>query len=122
MIKSVYYIECTCIRDVKFYNTEFHIGDVIYYCNNASSNEMYIYNNNVLHNTDYENITEMTENVNRYKALCNQSHLPFTRQKKNARKYKKLSQAEWIKSCIEYKNDFKCEIKEIKITYTTEEV
>lgn len=122
MEKKLYYIECTCIKDVRFPNTEFHVGDVLYYCNNASSNEMYIYNNNALHNTDYEHMIEMSENINRYKALCNQSHLSFTRQKKNARKYKKLKQAEWIKSCIEGREDFKCEIKEIKITYIEEEI
>ena len=121
MIKSLYYIECICIKDIKFHNVEFHIGDVIYYTNNASSNEMYLYNNIALHNTDYNHMIEMTENTNRYKALCVKSHLPFTRQKKNARKYKKLKQAEWIKLLIASKNDFKCEIKEIKITYTKEE-
>jgi len=41
MIKSLYYIECICIKDIKFHNVEFHIGDVLYYTNNASSNEMY---------------------------------------------------------------------------------
>lgn len=122
MEKKLYYIECKCIKDVKFHNTEFHVGDVLYYCNNASSNEMYLYNNIALHNTDYEHIIEMSENTNRYKALCKQSHLPFTRQKKNARKYQKLKQAEWIKTVIENRNDFECEIKEIKITYTEEEI
>lgn len=117
MTKSIYYIECTCIRDVKFPNTEFHIGDIIYYCNNASSNEMYIFNNSLNTNSDIE-----FENVKQYRALCNKSHLPFTRQKKNARKYKKLKQAEWIKLIIDNKNDFKCDIKEIKITYTEEEI
>lgn len=121
MEKKLYYIECNCIRDVKFYNTEFHIGDVLYYNGNASSNEMWLYNSKAAHNTDYEHIYEMSENVNRYKGLA-KSYLPFTRQKKNARKYKKLKQAEWIKSSIERRNDFKCEIKEIKIIYTEEEI
>lgn len=31
--------------------------------------------------------------------------------------YKKLSQAEWIKSIIERREDFKCDIKEIKVIY-----
>lgn len=122
MEQKIYYIECTCIRDVKFPNTEFHIGDVLYYNGNASSNEMYIYNNIALHNVDCEHIYEMSENVKRYKALCNQSHLPFTRQKKNARKYKKLKQVNNIKTCIESRGDLKCEIKEIKIIYTEEEI
>lgn len=116
----IYYIECTCIREVKFPNTEFHVGDVLYYNGNASSNEMYLYNNIALHNTDYDHMIEMTENVNRYKALCNKSHLPFTRQKKNARKYKKLKQVNNIKTYIESRGDLKCEIKEIKVIYTEE--
>ncbi len=120
MNKNLYYIECICIKDVKFHNTEFHIGDILYYNNHASSNEMYLYNNIALHNTDYEHMIEMTKNTNRYKALCNQSHLPFTRKKKNSRKYKKLKQAEWIKTKIETLGDFKCEIKEIKIIYIEE--
>ena len=119
MEKKLYYIECTCVRDVIFPNTEFHIGDVLYYNGNASSNEMYMYNNKALHNTDYEHMIEMSENKRRYLGLAN-SYLPFTRQKKNARKYKKLKHVEHIKSCIENKNDFKCEIKEIKIIYTEE--
>ena len=116
----IYYIECTCIREVKFPNTKFHVGDVLYYNGNASSNEMYLYNNIALHNTDYDHMIEMTENTNRYKALCNKSHLPFTRQKKNARKYKKLKQVNNIKTCIESRGDLKCEIKEIKVIYTEE--
>ena len=120
MTKSIYYIECTCIKELKFPNTEFHIGDVLYYNSNASSNEMWMYNSNALHNTDYYAFIEMDENIRRYRGLA-KSYLPFTRQKKNARKYKKLKQAEWIKSLIDSKGDFKCEIKEIKITYTEEE-
>ena len=120
MTKSIYYIECTCIKELKFPNTEFHIGDVLYYNGNASSDEMWMYNRKALNNIDYMYEIEMNENIKRYKGLAT-SYLPFTRQKKNARKYKKLKQAEWIKSLIDSKGDFKCEIKEIKITYTEEE-
>ena len=119
MEKKLYYIECTCIRDVKFPNTEFHVGDVLYYNGNASSNEMWMYNRKALDNVDYYAFIEIDENIKRYKGLA-KSYLPFTRQKKNARKYKKLKQAEWIKIVIENKNDFACEIKEIKITYIEE--
>lgn len=122
MEKKLYYIECTCIRDVKFPNTEFHVGDILYYNGKASSDEMYMYNSKALHNTDYDSFIEMDENIRRYKGLLKQSHLPFTRQKKNARKYKKLKQTEWIKTTIENRGDFKCEIKEIKVTYTEEEL
>lgn len=116
MEKKLYYIECTCVRDVKFPNTEFHVDDVLYYNGNASSNEMWIYNNQAFLNADNLYLIEANENIKRYKWLAG-SYLPFTRQKKNARKYKKLKQAEHIKSCIENRNDFKCEIKEIKLVY-----
>jgi G:T/U-mismatch repair DNA glycosylase len=115
-----YYIVCTCIRDVKFPNTEFHIGDVLYYNNNAASNEMWIFNNKAFSNKDNLYLIEADENVQRYKGLCNKSHIPLTRKKKNARLYKKLSQAEWIKTIIENRNDFKCEIKNIEVTYEYE--
>lgn len=121
MNKNLYYIECTCIRDVKFPNTEFHIGDVLYYNNNASSNEMWIFNNKAFSEKENLYIIEADKNVQRYQGLCNKSYIPLTRKKKNARLYKKLSQAEWIKSIIEERNDFKCEIKNIEITYEFEE-
>ena len=117
MNKKLYYIECTCIRDVKFPNTEFHIGDVLYYNNNASSKEMWIFNNKAFPEKDNLYIIEADENVQRYVGLRNKCYIPFTRKKKNARKFKKLSRTEWIKSIIESLEDFKCDIKEIKVTY-----
>lgn len=121
MNKNLYYIECTCIRDVKFPNTEFHIGDVLYYNNNASSKEMWIfYNKNynkAFSEKDNLYLIEADDNVQRYAGLCNKGYIPLTRKKENARMYKKLSQAEWIKSIIERREDFKCDIKEIKVTY-----
>jgi hypothetical protein len=125
MNKNLYYIECTCIRDVKFPNTKFHIGDVLYYNGNASSNEMWIFYNKNYNKAFPEKddlyINEAYENVQRYAGLCNKSYIPLTIKKKNARLYKKLSQAEWIKSIIENRNDFKCDIKEIKVTYSDED-
>ena len=124
MNKNLYYLECTCIRDVKFPNTEFHIGDVLYYNGNASSNEMWIvynkYYNKAFPEKDNLYIIEADENIQRYAGLCNKGYIPLTRKKKNARMYKKLSQAEWIKSIIERREDFKCNIKEIKVTYDIE--
>ena len=124
MNKNLYYIQCTCIRDVKFPNTEFHIGDVLYYNNNASSKEMWIFYNKNYNKAFSEKddlyINEAYENVKRYAGL-HKGYIPLTRKKKNARLYKKLSQAEWIKSIIERREDFKCDIKEIKVTYDIEE-
>lgn len=124
MDKNLYYIQCTCIRNVKFPNTEFHIGDVLYYNNNASSKEMWIfYNKNynkAFPEKDNLYLIEADENVQRYVGLYNKCHIPFTRKKKNARIFKKLSRTEWIKSIIESLKDFKCDIKEIKVTYDIE--
>ena len=124
MNKNLYYIQCTCIRDVKFPNIEFHIGEVLYYNNNASSKEMWIFYNKNYNKTVSENDElyriEAYENVKRYAGL-HKGYIPLTRKKKNARIYKKLSQAEWIKSIIERREDFKCDIKEIKVTYDIEE-
>lgn len=119
-----YYIVCTCIRDVKFPNTEFHVGDTLYYNGNASSKEMWIFFNKNYNKavSEKDNLyrIEADENVRRYAGLC-KAYIPLTRTKKNARLYKKLSQAEWIKSIIEKRNDFKCEIKNIEVTYEFEE-
>ena len=84
MNKNLYYIECTCIRDVKFPNTEFHIGDVLYYNNNASSKEMWISHSRACLEKDNLYIIEADENVQRYAGLYNKSHIPLTRKKKNA--------------------------------------
>ncbi len=106
---SLYYIECICIKDVKFPNVEFHINDVLYYNPNASAKEMWKY--------DGITSTETDENFRKY---CYGSYLPFTRLKKNARKYKKLSSLEAVKKHIDSKGDFSCKIKEIKVTYVEE--
>lgn len=121
MNKNLYYIECTCIRDVKFPNIEFHVGDILYYNGNASSKEMWIFfnknYNKAVSEKDNLYLIEADDNVQRYAGLCNKGYIPLTRKKKNARMYKKLSQAEWIKSIIERREDFKCDIKEIKVIY-----
>ena len=106
---SLYYLEFTCIKDVKFPNVEFHVNDVLYYNPKASAKEMWKYNGITS--------TETDENFRKY---CYGSYLPFTRLKKNARKYKKLSSLEAIKKYIDAKGDFKCNIKEIKVTYSEE--
>ena len=81
---------------------------------------MWIFNNKAFSEKEDLYIIEADENVHRYAGLCNKSHIPLTRKKKNSRLYKKLSQAEWIKSLIERREDFKCDIKEIKVTYDIE--
>ena len=43
MNKSLYFIECICIRDCKFPNVEYHKGEVVYFNPKAASNETYIY-------------------------------------------------------------------------------
>ena len=113
MTKSFYYIECTCIRDCKFPNVEYHIGDIVYFNPKAASNETYIYYDyiNKCHTDWYE------KNHIKYGGLISNGHLPFTRQKKFAKKWQIKSYAEYWARWVEEIGDFKCNIKEIKITY-----
>ena len=130
MIEKYYYIECTCIRKTRFPYTVINVGDVLWYNGNASSAEMYIIsvllkdrwrNEGVPEEEIDRRVNELDDNVGRYRyrgLLTSNSCLPFTRRKTSAKKYKRLKQAEYIKSSIESTDDFKCDIKEIKVTYT----
>lgn len=130
MTQEYYYIECTCIRKVRFPYTEVNVGDVLWYNGNASSSEMYIYhvlltdrwrNEGVPEEEIARRVKELDDNVGRYRyrgLLTSGSCLPFTRRKTSAKKYKSLKQARYIKPKIEAAGDFKCEIKEIVVTYT----
>lgn len=130
MIEKYYYIECTCIRRTRFPYIMINVGDVLWYNGNASSNEMYTLsvllterwrNEGVPEDEIKKLVKEMDDNIDRYRyrgLLTSVRCLPFTRKKTNARKYKSLKQAEYIRSKIESTNDFKCEIKEIEVTYT----
>lgn len=117
MNKSLYFIECTCIRDCKFPNVEYHKGEVVYFNPKAASNETYIY---CWGDEDKNKLSEKTKN--NYGPLISAGHLPFTRQKKFAKKWQIKRYAEnnayWVEKC----GDFKCTIKEIKLTYTEEEI
>lgn len=118
MNKSLYYIECTCIKNCKFPNVEYHIGDIIYFNPKAASNETYVYYDyiNKCHTDWYK------ENHIKYGGLISNGHLPYTRQKKFAKKWQIKSYAEYWTRWIEEIGDFKCNIKEIKITYEETEV
>lgn len=112
MEKSLYYIECTCVKECKYPNVEFHVGDVVYFNKKAASNEMYLYFNNVEH----RHLTD--EEKNRIPKIYKwSSHLPFTRQKKNAKKWQIKRYAEWEANVINYIGEFNAIVKEIKITY-----
>lgn len=116
--KSLYYIECTCINDCKYPNVEFHKGDVVYYNKKAAANEMYLGFNYVekRHNTD-EEIEHLKSTFGRYV-----SYLPFTRQKKFAKKWEIRRYPEWEADIINKMGEFNCIVKEIKVTYEEEEV
>lgn len=117
MTKSLYYIECVCIKDVKYPNIEFHIGDIFYYNKNASSNEMCLYFNNIEHRY----LTEEEKN-NIPLAYKRTAYLPFTRQKKNANKWQIKRYADWEAHIINDIGEFNAIVKEIKITYSEEEI
>ena len=117
MTQTLYYIQLTCIKDLYLPNTTIKKGDILYYNNNASSNEMYIYNQNALHSKDEPNYFDKHNNLNKYKGLLTKSHLPFTKIKKNAKKYKSLRKLLYLKELINNFGDFNAEIKTIDIIY-----
>lgn len=117
MQKTLYYLELITIKDLHLPNTTIKKGDVLYYNNNASSNEMFIYNRNAYQSKDEPNYFDKHNNLNKYKGLLTKSHLPFTRTKKYAKKYISLKQLQHIKTIIDSKGDFITNIKSINITY-----
>lgn len=120
MQKTLYYLELISIKDIPLPNTTIKKGDVLYYNNNASSNEMYIYNQNAYQSKDepkYFDKLSRYNNLNKYKGLLTKSHLPFTRTKKYAKKYISLKQLQHIKTIIDSKGDFITNIKSINMTY-----
>ena len=118
MNKSIYYIECTCIKDCSYPNVDFHVGDVLYYNKKASSNEMYLFFNNreKRHRND-EEIKHIESTFGRWA-----NYIPFTRQKKNAKKWEIKRYPEWEAMLINKMGEFNCIVKEIKVTYEEEEV
>lgn len=113
MTKSIYYIECICIKDCAYPNIDFHVGDVVYYNPKAASNEMYL-------GWNYrENRHPKLEEIDKYKY---QSYLPFTKQKKNAKKWEIKRYADRYANIINNTGEFSTVVKEIKITYTEEEI
>lgn len=115
MNKSLYFIELTCIKDCSYPNVEFHVGDVLYYNKKASSNEMHLYNN-------FGPLQKYPDEVYKYRPISTWSYLPFTRKKEYAKKWQQRRYAECEAKFIDKFGEFKCEIKEIKVTYTEEEV
>jgi len=118
MEKIVYYIECKCIKNCSYPNVDFHIGDIVYYNPKAASNEMYlgyIYKENK--SLSYE---ELLPYVRRYQPYT--TYLPFTRQKKNAKKWQVKRYPDWTAHLINGVGEFETTVKEIKVTYTEEEI
>ena len=117
MEKSFYYIECTCIKNVKYPNVEFHIGDIVYFNKKASSNEMYL----CFNNTEHRHLTE--EEKNNIPTIYKwSSYLPFTKQKKYAKKWEIKRYANSNARLINSIGEFNAIVKEIKVTYQEEEI
>ena len=110
MTKSLYYIECTCIKDCKFPNVEYHIGDIIYFNPKAASNETY-----VGYGKDKDG------NYKNPYTYWSSSHLPFTRQKKFAKKWQIKEYADNHARRVNEIGHFTAVVKEIKLTYIEEE-
>ena len=118
MIKSFYYIECTCIQDCSYPNVDFHVGDVLYYNKKTSSKEMYLYYN-------YGSNRMLTEQEKDFIAVTigkYTSHIPLTRQKRFAKKWQVKSYADFEANIINSKKMFNAVVKEIKVSYKEEEV
>jgi len=117
MNKSLYYIECTCIKDCSYPNIDFHVGDVFYYNKKAASNEMYLYYSykDKRHSTSEED-EHIASTFGKYT-----SHIPFTRQKRFAKKWEIKRYPDWEAMLINEKGEFNAVVKEIKVTYTEEE-
>ena len=116
MNKSLYYIECTFVKDSKFPHVNYKKGEIVYYNPKSASNETYVF--------EWNNSVEekVLNHARQYNIFSSNSHIPFTRQKKNAKKWQISSYPENIVRSLEHIGDVKCTIKEIKITYTEEEV
>lgn len=113
MNKSLYFIECTANYDIELKTgwkddqiTTFHKGDVIYFNPKASSNEMYVG-------------CVREKNPYRWWSSC---YLPFTRQKRFAKKWQIKDYADKNAQYINEKGQFNAVVKEIKLTYTEEEI
>lgn len=121
MNKSLYFIECTANDDVVFDNgwanckygqdnnlikTIYKKGDVVYFNPNASSNEAYV---------------GYGKERNPYQ-YWNHGHLPFTRQKRYAKKWQIKEYANKNARLINSVGQFTAVVKEIKLTYTETEV
>lgn len=116
MNKSLYYIECECIKNTVFPNVTIKEGEILYYNKKASSNEMYCFNSFI--NPD----SEIVKNGKKYRGIGTRSYLPFTRKKQNAKKWEVKRYAESIVRIINELGEFNAVIKEIKVTYTEEEI
>ena len=113
MNKTIYYIECTCIKDCSYPNIDFHVGDVFYFNKKSSSNEMYLY-------YSYKDKRDRTDEETKH--IESTSHIPFTRQKKNAKKWEIKRYPDWEAMLINEKGEFNAVVKEIKVTYEEEEI
>jgi len=112
MNKSLYFIECTAKDDIEFKNgwtdtikTVYKKGDVVYFNPKASSNETYV-------------------GYGKDNPYCywSNSHIPFTRQKKFAKKWQIKEYADKNARWIEQIGHFTPVVKEIKLKYVEEEI
>lgn len=117
MTKSLYYIECECIKNIVFPNVTINKGEVLYFNSKALSNEMcYFINYFIKPNA------EIINNASKYRGIGTRSYLPFTRKKQNAKKWEIKRYAENIARFINKLGEFHAVIKEIKVTYKEEDI
>ena len=114
MVKSLYFVELTCVKECEYANVKFNVGEVVWLNPNAMGKEMRMYK--LCPDGSWFNTK------NKYDYFPNPSYLPFTRQKKFAKKWQIKHYAEKYASIINRIGEFNAVVKEIKLTYSEEEV
>ena len=119
MNKTLYFVECTCIKECSYPNINFHIGEVFYFNNNAAAREMNLFKMPILQNIR-DNVLHKIK-FNTYVGIGNQTYLPFTRNKKSAKKWQIKKYANIVAHIINLKGEFNAVVKEIAVTYIEKE-
>ena len=114
MTKELYFIQCTCKKDCKYPNIEFHKGDVYYFNNKARANAMYLWKRSALTNTEMD---QLFPNRGQYRGIGDWSYVPFTIQKQHAKRWQIKRYPEQIANIINVIGEFEAKIITIKVTY-----
>lgn len=117
MNNSLFYIKVTCVKNLVAPNITFNIGDVFYFNSKAQGDDMYVF-------YSYSDKRHLSNEEHEFyrKLIGIKTHIPFTKQKRFAKKWQRKSYAEYEKDLLEQSMSqyFTFDIIEIKVTYTEE--